>query len=604
MNSKNTWLWVALAAGVFAFIFFFERHIRKPETGPPRVFPHLQAGDIRSVQVQIRGQRAIQVQRTNDTWRMTEPLEYPAYAERIEALLTALQHLTAMPYLSPEDLKAISEPDVRFGFDAPPFSLLLNHKQHLVLIGRRTPPGDQVYLQLVGVDGVFVVDAGLLKLLPQSVSDWRDTRLVDWPAVAFDRMMVTNAGKVLDLQLVPAKNLWRMLSPNDARADSGRVTASLKQLATLEVQQFITDEPNADLESMGLQPPELSLVFLRETNTTLQLDFGKSPTNQPHLVYARRAGEHTIVAVSNSIAEPWSSSHSHDFRDFLDPRLVALPRLPDLIEVRGAETFSLERTVNDSWRVDPPGYPADTILMGQLFVNLTNLQVTAEQIEKDIVPAADLPKYGLAQPYRQYLLRAAATPETGGTNPILSQLEFGTNQNKLYARVAGEGFVYSMDPGVLNFLPSAAWQMRDRRVWNFKVDEVQSLTIHQGTKTRHLVRKGVKTWALASGSQGIMDEILSAQIEETMHRLGDLTATFWVQYGGANLDAYGFRETAYRLVIELNSGDKLSVEFGRDAPSNFPYAVTKLEGEPWVFEFPWTIYQFVQMYLQIPGSVP
>ena len=59
-----------------------------------------------------------------------------------------------MPYLSPEDLKAISEPDVRFGFDAPPFSLLLNHKQHLVLIGRRTPPGDQVYLQLVGVDGV------------------------------------------------------------------------------------------------------------------------------------------------------------------------------------------------------------------------------------------------------------------------------------------------------------------------------------------------------------------------------------------------------------------------------------------------------------------
>lgn len=603
MNPKNTWLWLALAAGLFAFIFFFERHLKKPENDPPKVFPGLRAQEINNIQVQPKGQRAIHVLRTNGVWQLTEPLEYPAHTRRIEALLVALQHLTATPYLSAQDLKTIPDFETQFGFDTPQFSLLLNGKRYLVLIGRKTPPGDQVYLQVVGVEGVFVVDAELLKLIPQSPTDWRETALVDWAQLKFDRLVVTNVGKLLELQNNPTNDAWRMTLPMDTRADSGKVRAALKNLQSLDVQQFISDEPKADLDAFGLLPPELSVIFFQGTNSVLRLDFGKTPTNNTTLVYAHRPDQNAVVTVPKAAYESLTFSHSHDFRDFLDPHLVVFSGNVDQFEVRAQDNFTVEHRADNSWRVMPQDFPADTNLLTQVLTSLTNLQVTAAQIEKEIVPAAALPQYGLApQPFRQYLLKN--TRANPATNLVLAELDFGTNQNKLYARTPGESFVYSMDPAVLDLLPSASWQMRDRRVWYFTEADVASVTIQEGARVRQLLRKGEKNWTVAPGSAGAVDEITSVALDETIHRLGDLTATFWAQRGETNLEAFGFKEAAYRVSVELKNGEQHTVEFGRDAPSKFPYAAVKLAGETWVMEFPWTTFQLVQMYLAIPGHGP
>ena len=46
MSSKSTAIWLALAAILVAFIFFFERHFKKPDMGPPAVFPGLRAEEF------------------------------------------------------------------------------------------------------------------------------------------------------------------------------------------------------------------------------------------------------------------------------------------------------------------------------------------------------------------------------------------------------------------------------------------------------------------------------------------------------------------------------------------------------------------------------
>jgi hypothetical protein len=593
---------LTLAAGLFAFIFFFERHLKKPESGPPKVFASLDPKEIDNIQIQPKGQRAIHVVRTNSTWHMDEPLDYPAEAIRVEALLEAMSNLRASTYLSPLELKNIAEPEAQFGFDTPQFSLMLNKKKYLVLVGNRTVAGDQAYLQVVGTEGVFIVDADILKLIPRAANDWRNIALANWADVKFDRLVVTNAGKTLELHLT-TNRVWRMVQPMDTRVDWGKVDSGLKQLVQLRVQQFVSDEPKPDLESFGLQPAELSFAFVRGTNTVLQLDFGKGPTNNANVVYARCNEGNTIVTVQKTNCEAWLFSRTHEFRDFLDPRVMALTTPPESLEVHALDTFTLEHDAHNSWRVQPQNYPADSNLVMQVFFNLTNLQITAEQIVKDTVPTAELPDYGLAQPLRKYILKRAE-PEPGSTNVILAQLDFGTNQNKLYARVPGEGFVYAMSPATFDLFPSAAWQMRDRRVWSFSESDVASATIQQGRKTRELLRKGDKNWTLGTNSQGILDEIVSAQIDETIHRLGDLSANFWVQQGDQNLDAFGFKEEDFRVTVELKNGEKRSVQFGKDAPSKFPYAAVVLDGSTWVMEFPWTTYQFVDMYLRIPANVP
>lgn len=607
MNSKNTWLWLTVAAGLFAFIFIFERHARKPESGTPKVLPNLIAKEINSVQVMPRGQLAIRVERTNDMWEIVEPINYPAQAIRVEGLLAALGVITGSPYLSIQDLKSIPDADEQFGFDAPQFSVMLGHKKHLLLIGRRTPPGDQVYVEVVGQEGVFVVDADLLKFIPQTANDWRETALIDWSQIGFNHLVVTNAEKVLELQLAGTNGLWRMISPiPEARADSAKVIESLKGFQNLRVQQFVTDDPRADLDSFGLQSPELSLVFLRNTNSLLRLDFGKSPTNNPALAYARRADQNTIVTVPRAAYESWSFSQSHDFRDFLDPHLLSFTGVPDLIEVHAEDNFTLQRDSENHWRVGPPqNFAADSNIVAQILVNLTNLQATATQIEKEIVPAAELPKYGLATPFRQYILktvRPGETPELT-TNLLLAQLDFGTNQDKLFARVPGErSSVYSLPVDTLNLFPFSSWQVRDRRIWNVSEADVASVTIQQGTRTRQYIRNGTKSWSLGPGTNAPLDEIVSAQIEEAVHRLGDLSAAFWTQRGDQNSERFGIREAAYQVTLDLKSGEKRTVAFGGEAPSHFPYASVVMNGEPWIFEFPWTTYQFVQLYLTIPAN--
>src|SRR5436190_13012154 len=107
MNSKTTWTLVALAAGLFAFIWFFERHIsQNPEAAKhARVLPQLNPPKVTSVQIRPAAQDEIRADRTNNTWMLTKPFSYPAQPAAIDALLDALQKLPGQSYISAEELK-------------------------------------------------------------------------------------------------------------------------------------------------------------------------------------------------------------------------------------------------------------------------------------------------------------------------------------------------------------------------------------------------------------------------------------------------------------------------------------------------------------------
>ena len=108
--------------------------------------------------------------------------------------------------------------------------------------------------------------------------------------------------------------LWRMVYPLQARANNAKTEESLQMLQSVRVRQFVPDDPRADLETFGLQPPELEVALGQGTNTIARLQFGKSPTNDTRLVYARRVGLNAIVAVPKDLLAPWYAS-VNDFRD-------------------------------------------------------------------------------------------------------------------------------------------------------------------------------------------------------------------------------------------------------------------------------------------------
>jgi hypothetical protein len=143
--------------------------------------------------------------------------------------------------------------------------------------------------------------------------------------------------------------------------------------------------------------------------------------------------------------------------------------------------------------------------------------------------------------------------------------------------------------------------MRDRRIWNFNVNDVAGVTIQQFGRTRRIIRNGPHNWSLAPGSQGVINDLA---LEELTPQFGALTAAAWTDHGGQNRAGYGFTDHGHQVTFELKDGSKRTVEFGGEAPSQFPYAAVTLDGEPWIFEFPWDLYQHVLTHFSAPLIIP
>ncbi len=594
MKSKTTSIWFVLAASLFAFIWLYEKYLQPAASVRESVLPGLHVADLTCLQINPAGQREISVVRSNGNWLLEKPLAYPAQAASVQALTDALEKLSPATRLTAGDIRAHKNADADFGFENPQFTLLLEGDgiRRQLIIGNKTAPGDQVFLRVVGVDGAFVTDAAWLQLLPRNPNDWRDTSLVDTTSLC-DWIIVTNGTKTMEFRC-DTNQLWRMTRPLQTRADSARLATALQQLRGARATQFVTNNLHADLASYGLQPPELSVWLGQGTNLTTGASAGKNPPDQATQIYARREGWDAIVTAGKDAFASWHGT----VNDFRDPRLLTLTTPVQEIEMRAEENYTLSWRGTNGWAVAGEKFPVDADSVLTFEKLLAGLRVS--EFVKDVVTAADLQGFGLSTPERQITLRSHA----GDTNAPLAQILFGTTEtNRVFVKRGDEDFVYALKLDDLARIPEHGWEFRNRRVWNFSETNVTQVTLRQGGKTRVLVRAGENKWSLGANSQGILNN--PPAIEETMHRLGELTAAGWVGRNVTAPEKFGLNPGNLSLTVELNSGEKLTLDFGAElARGQTALAAVTLDGERWVFVFPPVMFQFVTTYLTIPPNTP
>jgi len=605
MNSKTTGIWFVIAAALFAFIFSFQRFSRPSTTAPSHILSDLRPNTVTSIQVIPVNALEIRVERTNGTWLLTKPVIYPAQPAAVEALLAALQKLTPITRISASELRKHHDANREYGFEPPQTSLVVadGGRRQQLQIGNKTAPGDQVFLRVAGVDGAFVADADWLKFIPRSANDWRDTALVDFNGGAPDWIVLTNGTKVIELHYNATNHLWRMTRPLVARADSSRIMEALQALQTARISQFISDDTKTDPSIFGLLPADLDLWLGCGTNLTTAIHIGKSPTNAASQVYARREGWNAIVTTAREPLSPWHGA----VNDFRNPYLLDLSVPIAEIEVQGSNSFTLQRQGTNEWRVLGEKFPADAGSVQQFIKALASLRVA--EFVKDVVTTPDLPGYGLATPTRQIALHSTAglprqsEATAGDTNAVIAQLLFGATQDKeVFARRADEDFVYAVTLEDFDRLPEAGWEFRERRIWTFSENDVAQIAIHQNSKTWQIIRNGFNKWSLAPGSQGIINP---PAIEETAHRMGELTAAGWIGRNMTNLDELGWNTNNLQIAVELKNGATNTVDFVRDLPQDqTALATVMLDGEHWTFVFPPVLYQFVLSYLTIQTNAP
>jgi hypothetical protein len=599
MNPRST-LWLgALALGLLAYIYFVEWRTplsSGPSAAAVRLLPNLTPLKVTAVEI-ARSNQVIRAELVNDRWQLTNP-SYPAQSTGIQAFLAALLDLTAQEEISAQEAISADGGLSQFGLDPPLTTIKLQEGADVLQlrVGTRTLMGNKVYVQPVRAPGIFIADAAFLEYLPTSAKQWRNPLLMPLGVPNFDHIAIASGTRSFKLERENTNRTWRLVEPMQARADFNQVQSLVRELSNARISQFVSDDPKEDLEGFGLQTPEAELVLGLGSNAVFRVQIGKSPTNDPKQVYARCLSHSNVVLVSANLATVCQQQYTA----FRDHQLLSFrPSSIDRIEGHGTESFTLQRPPGKPWQIVQPFHAeTDPQLMQDFLERLARLEVI--RFEKDAV--ADFTPYGLVQPIREYLFQTTVTNAGVLTNQTVVQAAFGsspTNEiDKVFCRRSDENSVYVVSREALS-LPSAAFELRDRRLWSFDSSNVVGITVVQREAKKQFVRDPVThTWVKD-------DAIMTAAIDDVLHRLGELQADFWWGKGEPAAKRFGTSPSNYQIYLDVNQNDdkhQLALAFGHVASSGQQiYAAIVLEeGQPVIFKFPALLFQDISHYLNIP----
>jgi hypothetical protein len=587
---------LALAALLLAYVLVFERRpndAENPGAEVEKLFPDFDPAKVTAIGI-ARTNSYVGVERSNDRWQLTNPA-YPAQPTGIEEFLQSIALLQNHASVSAQSVAAQPGGRTVFGLQPEKAKVTIHFGTNRIgfVIGSRTLTGDQLYLQLTGDSRILVTDAKLLDRLPASANEWRHPMLVYDERLAFDHLAVTNETSAFEITRDSTNQLWKLVRPLVARADGNAIDYLVQQLRTARVSEFVTDDPAADLDRYGLQSPKVQMTLARGTNAVFQLQFGQSPTNDPSLIYARRLSHTNVILLRRELADLLRKPH-----DFFRDRTLLHFSEPEVsrIEIKARrETFALQRQTEGAWQiVEPFAAPADAEVVREFFSNLAKLEI--DRFLRDI--ETDFSTYGLVQPDSRYTLKTAVTNAAGPTNIVAAQIAFGTNQvDRIFARRGEESAVYTVSLGDVFRLPQAAFEFRDRRIWNFTSSNVVSVTVNQRGRTRKLERNPQRAW--------FAEVVENETFEELLRRLGALRAVSWRAKGEEQMRLRGFPEIDYQVTLDVNVGGKTephTIRFGRLLREGPLAAVVLEEGQSIIFIFPGPLFQEVVRSLSFPDA--
>lgn len=595
MQKSLTWVLLAAAILLSAFIFIFDRRIpsARERAEAPVLYPDFDPAEARELRVAFASGEVLRAEKMNGRWILRAP-EYPAQQSAIENFLTNVARIRRLDRLAQHEVTL--EGAKSFGLDPPRASVQLNAGTNLVSfeLGARAPLTNNVYLRLRPSGEVVLASAGVDEALPRSALAWRDPRIVDLAAFDFDKLRIHVGPRSVELARNATNRQWQITRPVPVRADQERISGLFEILRGTQVAGYVTDLPT-DLERFGLQNPEVELLFLHDTNRVYAIEFGAPLTNAPGMIHARLLGNSNIVAVpidaANLLRQPYKNFH--------ETQLVELqPGRVDRVMISSIAKFTLQRGADGKWIAEHGAekLAVDPLLLNRFFTNVLAVEIL--DIAKEVPTEADLKSFGLQPPKASYSFFERLTNATGTlTNIMFTDMSFGVVQGeRIFARRSDELPVYATEFAKMFTLPREPYELRERTIWSLPASNIVRVTIANAAGSNVLQRSSTGLWS--------PDPITHEAISEAVLRLAKLEAAEWSARGDQRKAAYGFGSNPMTLSIELRGpqASVRSVQIGNATPTRNVYAMITLPGEtvPLIFEFPGLLFYSLIQLLPVP----
>ncbi|MDQ3348654.1 MAG: DUF4340 domain-containing protein [Acidobacteriota bacterium] len=285
-----------------------------------------------------------------------------------------------------------------------------------------------------------------------------------------DKVFSVDAGKIEELEIKHESgerttlrrqgSEWAIAQPIAAPSDEATVNGITSNLASMEVQRVIEENPN-DVSEFGLASPRVEVAF-KAAGAQQRLQIGeKTPSGTD--VYARIADQKKVFLISSFLESTFNRSSF----DLQDKSVLKLDREKvDTLAVRAGQEVRFAKA-NGEWALKAPVEGrAEFSAVDGLVSRLAGLQM------KSIVPEPAAPqKYGLQKP--------AATVQIGsGSSQATLVLGAPAADDTVYARDLARPAVFTVDASLLEDLKKDPSEYRqkdlfDARSFNTSRVEIQ-----------------------------------------------------------------------------------------------------------------------------------
>ena len=269
---------------------------------------------------------------------------------------------------------------------------------------------------------------------------------------------------------------WQIVQPVATQADASAVSGITSNLASVELQRVIDDNP-ADLKAFGLAEPRIQVTF-KAAGKDQALQIGqKSPTGAG--VYAKVADQKRVFLIASFLESTFNRT-TFDLRDKTVLKVDAVK--VDALEVETAGGTMKFVKKNGEWEIAQPSatradYGAVENLLGK--INSAQMKSIAS------AEAADLKPYGLDKP--------AATVRVGtGSSQAALAIGSSSGEGAVYARDLSRPAVFTVDSTLLDDLKKDAGEYRQKDLFDARAFTATRIDITRNGQTVAFEKTTVK----------------------------------------------------------------------------------------------------------------
>jgi hypothetical protein len=452
VNPKSTFILFLVAAVLASFVYFYEiegaDERLEADEALKRVVVGIEADDVEAIALTTTDGVAVATRRSDDGWRVVEPLAYPADPFVLDAMAAAIAQMGGGTSIEePQALGVYGldalEREVRFRAGAD---------ERALRIGNPTPLGANAYVTLVDSDSVFTVPSASVNAFAKSFDELREKKLLDFDRESVEHIAVDwpDGGVVLQ-RSESGDPQWHMVRPVAGPADVETVAKLLSTLTFLRADGFVDDPPSDEVTGLlrpmfsvrltgsagtdGAEPFEAALAIGSGSQDGARLARGAAPG-----LY--RLNEDRLADLPVSVVA---------FRDKQVARFAALEakRVEILFSSDGSSVSLVAERGEGGWQSEPEAFGAGQIdaMVGAL-ADLRAIDIAAESMGED-----ELAGVGLAP--ANVVFKVLGAPSEDGEPEVLALVQLGTLRGSegVLARRADDGTIYVIGLDESEYLP-------------------------------------------------------------------------------------------------------------------------------------------------------